>query len=539
MEHRSAPRKALATMHDVLLATLNARYIHASFGLRYLLANMGDLAPRTTLLEFEIQQRTVDLLEVILADAPRILGLGVYIWNIDQTTRLVAELKRLRPDLVIILGGPEVSYEAADLEICGLADYVISGEGDLHFPALCRDLLAGNRPPEKFQAAPLPQLANLALPYHLYSDRDLRERVVYVEASRGCPFECEFCLSSLDIPVRQVPLEPFLAAMQDLLDRGCRRFKFVDRTFNLNVRIGRTILDFFFNATVRGERLVSVVSTELFLHFEMIPDRLPAGLRDAIQYFPPGALQFEVGIQTFDPDVSARISRRQDIAQLEDNLRWLRAETGVHVHADLIVGLPGETLESFASGFDRLVALGPQEIQVGLLKRLRGTPISRHEQEFGLVYSPAAPYEILQTSTLDFGTLQRLRRFSRYWDIVANSGQFVATTPMLWSNTTPFEGFLALSDWLHGTTGRTSGIALTKLVDLLFRYLTDVRSLPPELVAASLWDDYRAGGHTDRPASLRPWLPAEATTQPLHGLAPRTIPERQSRHRRQPPPDTK
>ena len=522
-------------MPDVLLATLNARFIHASFGLRCLLANMGDLASRTALREYEISQRTVDLLEEILSLSPQILGLGVYIWNIDQTTRLVAELKRLRPDLTIVLGGPEVSYEAEDLEICRLADHVISGEADLAFPALCRDLLAGTPPVEKFITAGVPDLARIELPYHLYTDRDLRDRVVYVEASRGCPFECEFCLSALDIPVRQFPLDRFLAALRDLLNRGCRRFKFVDRTFNLNLRISRAILEFFLDATVDGRPLVTATSSELFLHFEMIPDRLPEGLRETIRRFPPGALQFEVGIQTFDTDVSARISRRQDVPRLEENLRWLRAETGVHVHADLIVGLPGETVASFAAGFDRLVALGPQEIQVGLLKRLRGTPIARHEADYRLIYSPAAPYEILETSTLDFQTLQRLRRFARYWDIVANSGQFATTTPRLWDGQSPFAGFLAFSDWLYGETDRTSGIALSRLLELLFRYLTEVGGQSPAEVAASLWADYRAGGHSDRPPCLRPWLTVEPTT-PGRDAAASVLPERQSRHRRTAPP---
>ena len=187
---------------------------------------------------------------------------------------------------------------------------------------------------------PLPDFAQLALPYDLYTDEDVAHRVIYVEASRGCPFECEFCLSSLDVPVRNAPLDRFLAAMESLLDRGVQQFKFVDRTFNLNLKTSTSILQFFWERYRPG----------LFVHFEMIPDRLPASLREIITKFPPGALQFEVGIQTFNERVAALISRRQDNAKAEENLRWLRAETGVHVHADLIVGLPGEDLESFAGG---------------------------------------------------------------------------------------------------------------------------------------------------------------------------------------------
>ena len=211
--------------------------------------------------------------------------------------------------------------------------------------------------------------------------------------------------------------------MQRLLDRGVKQFKFVDRTFNLNVATSQTILEFFLARYQPGH----------FFHFEMIPDRLPESLREVIARFPPGALQFEVGIQTFNPEVAALISRRQNYDRLADNFHFLRRETGVHIHADLIAGLPGETVESFAAGFDRLIALGPQEIQVGILKRLRGTPIVRHDAEWQMIYNPHPPYEILQNKLIDFATMQRLRRFARYWDLVGNSGNFIESTPLIWS----------------------------------------------------------------------------------------------------------
>jgi radical SAM superfamily enzyme YgiQ (UPF0313 family) len=340
-------------MPDIVLATLNAKYIHAGFGLRYLLANLGELRPRAALAEFVVKQRPLEIAERILALEPRIVGLGVYIWNVAPTTELVALLKKIRPDLVVILGGPEVSYETDQQEIVRLADHTITGEGDLAFAEVCRAILAGQPPAQKIIPAPLPDLARIALPYDEYTADDIAHRVIYVEASRGCPFECEFCLSSLDIPVRQFPLEPFLAALDRLLARGVLHFKFVDRTFNLNLAVSRRILGFFLERLRPG----------LFLHFEMIPDRLPAELRELIGRFPPGSLQLEVGVQTFNPTVAAAISRRQDYARLEENFRFLREQTGVHLHADLIVGLPGETVESFAAGFDRLVGLRPQEIQ--------------------------------------------------------------------------------------------------------------------------------------------------------------------------------
>jgi radical SAM superfamily enzyme YgiQ (UPF0313 family) len=483
-------------MPEIVLTTLNAKYAHAAFGLRYLMANLGDLSQRAVLAEFDINQRPLDVLEGILAHDPKIVGLGVYIWNVEPATRLVADLKRVRPDITVILGGPEVSYETDQQAITRYADYVITGEADTAFADLCHKLLSGRRPLTRVIPADLPSFDRLALPYDLYTDQDIAHRVLYVEASRGCPFKCEFCLSSLDVPVRNAPLDAFLASMQRLLDRGARQFKFVDRTFNLNLNIGKAILQFFLDRYTPG----------LFLHFEMIPDRLPEALRELIKRFPAGGLQFEVGIQTFNEEVSARISRRQDNVKVEENLRFLRRETGVHIHTDLIVGLPGEDLGSFAAGFDRLVALSPQEIQVGILKRLRGTPIVRHDQEWRMVYSPHPPYEVLSTSTLDFATIQRMRRFSRYWDLLANSGNFVETLPLLWRDgSSPFLAFMGLSDHLMETLRRTHQIALATLAEALMANLVQ-RGLPAGDVAVALRHDFQRTGRRDVPEFLRPWI---------------------------------
>ena len=512
-------------MPEIVLTTLNAKYIHAAFGLRYLLANLGPLRSRAALLEFDINQRPVDVAEALLAQDPRIIALGVYIWNVGPATELVATLKRVRPEVAVILGGPEVSYEAEGQPIVQMADYVISGEADLAFAELCGQLLSGKKPVGKLIPAALPEFSQLALPYDLYGEQDIAHRILYVEASRGCPFSCEFCLSSLDIPVRQVPLPALFDALERLLQRGPKQLKFVDRTFNLNANASRAILEFCRERYRPGH----------FFHFEMVPDRLPESLKEVIARFPPGALQFEVGVQTYNEQTASLIHRRQNVQRLEENLRFLRNETGVHIHADLIAGLPGEDVESFAAGFDRLLALGPHEIQVGLLKRLRGTPIVRHDVEWQMVYNPHPPYEILQNRLIEFGAMQKLRRFARYWDLVGNSGNFIRSAPLIWScDASPFHAFMRWSEWLHGRVRRTDSIALVRLMELLFEYLTGELSLVPDTTARALWEDYQRGGRRDKPSFLRDILPADAVSPRSRPSAQGTLPKRQARHRVEP-----
>ena len=473
-------------MASIVLSTLNARYSHASLGLRYLRANLGALRDVSVIREFVVRTPAATIVDALLAHQPRLVGFGVYIWNVTQTAEVIRQLKARAPEVTVVIGGPEVSHETDRQAICAEADYVVTGWGDVTFAGLAQALLHGPRPLMKVHAGQQPPLDSLVLPYGEYSDDDLAHRTVYVEASRGCPFKCEFCLSALDRTAWPFPLDPLLAELRVLYARGARHFKFVDRTFNLKVATSVRILEFFLR-TIEDRP-----EDPPFLHFELIPDHLPAALKVPIAQFPPGTLQFEIGIQTFNTAVQQRISRRQDHAVAESNIAWLRANTDAHLHVDLIAGLPGEDLASFAAGFDRLVALAPHEIQVGVLKRLRGAPIARHSGEFGMVYDERPPYQVLQTSVLDAPAVQRLVRFARYWDLVANSGRFQQTISLVLRDT-PFARFMAMSDWLHATSGRTHAIAAERLYELVHAWLV-ANGEDPTVATAALVADYRRSG---------------------------------------------
>ncbi|MBT3068403.1 radical SAM protein [Rhodoferax sp. U11-2br] len=328
-----------------------------------------------------------------------------------------------------------------------------------------------------------------------------------------------------------------------LYQRGARNFKFVDRTFNLKIEHSVRILQFFLDHLPAAG---ASANEQLFLHFEVIPDHLPERLKAMLRQFPLGVLQLEVGVQSFNAEVQHTISRRQDNAASEANLRWLLTHSHAHLHADLIFGLPGETLHSFAEGFDRLLAIGPHEIQLGVLKRLRGAPVARHSDVHGMVYDPEPPYTVSHTGVVDADTVQRFTRLVRYWDLLVNSGRFARTLVLLLqtppadvigalggtetektaAQTSPFWRFWLLSDWLWQRLGSTHKLTPELLVDTLFAYLS--QSLPPESVRQALLADYLSSGARANPQALQGLLPRQP---PAPAKAARTLAARQERHR--------
>lgn len=295
-------------MKKIILATVNAKYIHTSIGLRYIFANLSELKEHTSILEFIKSDKIEDMAEAILKENPDIIGLSVYIWNAVQIAELVKLIKSVAPEKIIILGGPEVSHFPFRLNYDS-ADYIIQGEGDILFYEVCRDLLNNKRPSQKVLQAEAVDLKNIELPYDYYTEDDIKNRVIYIEASRGCPFSCEFCLSSIDKLVRYFDVEIILNHLEKLWQQGVRKIKFIDRTFNLNFEVVNQILDLFLSK-----------EPPYLIHFEVIPEHFPKLIKEKLKLFPPASLQLEVGIQTLNPEIAKNISRNINVEKIFKNI---------------------------------------------------------------------------------------------------------------------------------------------------------------------------------------------------------------------------
>ncbi|MCL1994029.1 MAG: DUF4080 domain-containing protein [Spirochaetes bacterium] len=468
------------TNKNIVLLTINAKWIHPSLALRLLKANLGaietEIEMSCEIIELNLRQSLPEKLEALVAAKPGILGISVSIWNHSETVNLLKALeeKKLAEKPVVILGGAEVSHLPPQSEIFAFADYVVCGEGEAAFAELCGEILKNgvmrkNSPPVFIHAQPV-ATEKIKPAYHLYTDEDLAKKLIYVEASRGCPFSCAFCLSAVkNTPsgaggtTREFPVETFLAQMDELVMRGAKTFKFLDRTFNSNTKRALQIIDFFL------QKIDERKEPPLVVHFEMVPFLFSSELLNALARFPPGTLRLEIGLQTFKAQTAALIGRACKPAQELETLRLLREKTNAIIHADLIAGLPGEDINSFAQGFDRLwdalFANRPQssiEIQVGILKLLPGAPIAKYNESHGMRYNPAPPYEVLETAAVSTLDIDRLKNFGRFWEMIVNRNLALSLVRNNVSGSV-FWRFMALSDFLAGRFGRNWGIDKNEL----------------------------------------------------------------------------
>jgi hypothetical protein len=476
----------------IILTTLNSRYTHSSIGLRYIYANLKELQKDALILEFSINDALQSVAEKLLIHMPTVIGIGTYIWNASEVAHLIHLIKKISPSTTIVLGGPEVTYTPFRVNF-DEADFIIQGEGDISFYNLLKTIQSKNQPHQKIIKMSMPNLKELELPYQYYTDDDIKNRYLYVEISRGCPFECEFCLSSMDERVRSFDLQKVLAEFEILWQRGARNFKFVDRTFNINIKTANKILDFFL-----------AKEPPYFAHFEVIPDHFPDSIKEKIQQFPHGALQLEIGIQTLNLDIANNISRQLKLDKIKQNIRFLEEQTKAHIHLDLIVGLPGESLESFGKNLNELVRLSSCEIQIGILKKLSGTQINRHDIEHGMVYSDIPPYDILKNNQLSFNDIQIMKRFSRFWDLTYNSGNFKQSVKLIWCDGEVYDNFYHFCIWVYNLTDSTYKISLQRLGELLFKYLCEYKNLDSKSVAKVMLEDMMKLKGRAIPSYLKP-----------------------------------
>ncbi|MEA3522538.1 MAG: DUF4080 domain-containing protein [Campylobacterota bacterium] len=479
---------------NILLSTFNSRYSHSSIALRYLYANLHELQNQAKILEFVINENAQSIAEKILTCKPRIIGIATYIWNAKDVSELLHVIKKISPDTIIVLGGPEVSHMPHRVNF-DAADYIVQGEGEIVFYELCRDILSGKIPPKRTISSGMLDVLKIKLPYEYYNEEDVANRHIYVEASRGCPFLCEFCLSSIDEKMRNFDLDILLEEFEALWQRGVRDFKFIDRTFNINMRFANAILDFFLSK-----------EAPYFAHFEVIPDHFPESLKEKLKQFPAGSLQLEIGIQTLNPTVANSINRPLKLEKIKENIRFLESETKAHMHLDLIVGLPGETLEGLGKNLDELCALSHSEIQIGILKKLSGTSLTRHDREHGMIYSDIPPYDLLQNNLVNFIQMQEMKRFARFWDLLYNSGNFKLTLALLWSDGKVFDNFFSLSLWIFEQTASTWKISLDRLAQLLYDYLLHVKHYEASIIAKAMIEDLLKIKGRKIPVYLKPYV---------------------------------
>ena len=438
--------------------TLNAKYVHVALSLRYLRNAARRAGFRNVWLrEFTIQAPLWKMAAELSVLRPEVLGFSIYIWNREQTLALIELVKKQQPSITVVIGGPEVSFEHGSPS--PYVDEVIAGEGELKWVELLQIRAAGGYPDAATRArwaeygTQLPALEQL--PYLEEDYADLEHRLVYLETSRGCPFTCSFCLSALDKQVRFFPEEPVRGAVRELIERGARRIKFLDRTFNL----GR-------GRVLRLFRWLAGFPAVQF-HFEVVGDLLNEELLAFLDQAPRGMFQFEVGIQTADPEVHTRIERKQNMEKLFAAIRRLREAGRVHLHADLIWGLPGETQESIRASFETVLALRPHELQLGFLKFLPGAPIRRLIGEHGYVFQDRPPYELISHHELSAEAVLELKRFTEVFDLYYNSQKFQFTLGRLSAAVAPWELFGRLADHFrdHGLLLPAHGLeSLTEIL---------------------------------------------------------------------------
>ncbi|MHC1694269.1 MAG: DUF4080 domain-containing protein [Eubacteriales bacterium] len=468
-----------------VITAINTKYIHTSLSPWYLAAGIklhGKDEHDIHIHEANIKQDSVDIVRAVLSHSPDAAAFSCYIWNIEKVRDITSEIKRISPSTVIILGGPEVSYNTREvLDTLPQVDYVIAGEGELPLAVLLDCLDEGVDVPDGYGISHrkggeviVQSIYKTSLePPSPYSEdclRTLKGRIAYLETSRGCPFSCAFCLSGREDHVRFFGMDRVKNDILLLLSSGARVIKLVDRTFNCNPSRACEILEYII-AVCRD-------TDYLTFHLEVAADLFDEATLSLLEKAPAGLFQIEAGVQSFNERSLHAVDRRTDLSAVCYNLKRIISSGHIHVHTDLIAGLPYEDMDSFASSFERLFSLRPHMLQLGFLKLLHGARIRRDAHDFGYEYSAHPPYEIMSSASISQGELDRLRLAEDALERLYNSRRFLHTVEYVLSvgYTSPLRLFLEAGQ----AAGDCHGISLDAYTQIILEHFSSVKGVHKE-----------------------------------------------------------
>ena len=436
----------------ILLAACNAKYIHSNLAVYDLQAYASDYADHIVLKEYTINQQKDDIMRDIYLEHPDVVCVSCYIWNLSFVKELMADLIKILPGADFWAGGPEVSYDAEKFltensEFKG----VMVGEGEETFKELAGYYVEKNpqnlkdmtgicyRDGDQIIHNGWRQIMDLSSIPFIYKDlSEFKNRIIYYESSRGCPFSCSYCLSSIDKKLRFRDTETVKKELQFFIDNKVPQVKFVDRTFNCKHDHAMAIWKYI------NEHDNGVTN----FHFEISADILREEEIALLNRFRPGLAQLEIGVQSTNPETIRAIHRVMDVDKLEKIVAAIHRGQNIHQHLDLIAGLPYEDYESFGRSFDRVYGMQPEQLQLGFLKVLKGSDMHVHAQEYGIRYLEQPPYEVLYTNWISYGEIRRLKRIEEMVELYYNSGQFTHTLPVLEKAFPgPFAMYEALADY--------------------------------------------------------------------------------------------
>lgn len=435
----------------VLLTAINSKYIHTGLGLRYVGEYAKSKGHSVKLLEETINTPILAVLEKIMQGEAQVYGFSVHIWNKLFVFRLIKMLRKLRPEAVIVIGGPEVAFDAERIfKELHAADYIVQGEGEIIFSGLLHSLELGGSVPRHIAyvkngkvelnggTVVLTDLAELPFPYPDLPEVLAEHKIVYYECTRGCPFHCAYCLSGISRSVRRRPLGMVLRDLDKFIAAGAPLVKFVDRTYNLDEEYFLPIM-----------RHLAAADTKATFHFEIKADILSEKVLDFLATVPKGRFQLEIGIQSTHKPTLKAINRQDNWDKLSANVRRLLSFKNMHIHVDLIAGLPYEDLPTFVKSFNDVYSLQADMLQLGFLKVLPGTQLCRETQKYGLAYMDEPPYEILATKYMPYGDMQLLKRVENILDQTGNSGAFphILAALIERSGSEAFAFYQQLTDW--------------------------------------------------------------------------------------------